>query len=548
MIYQSPPPLPTTYIPRLQLLESTTNAIMSGKIDVTMSTTVTLTGMGGFGKTTMAKALCHQPIIKKYFLDGFLWIKLGQHPPNPEMKLSQLYDQLTNVKLQGNFSPAEKLYCYVTNNLKRLLVIIDDVWDVNDAKIYAEVFSSCKIILTTCKNNVTTYISTKKVIKVEEMSFQEAVQLLTFSVTDAHKVNSSEEQTLKNLATDLHRWPILLSLVRNQLCEHVQMQSSFSRALHKVQQALHSKGLTAFDNTQTSKETAVKASVDATLELLTKPELSNLKTIVLYAGFGVYIPKALLQKFWDGDVEYIIQKFWSCGLIILTKLVLAPSKARLSCVEMHAVIAQYLVDNMDFGTLKQIILNYSVANIQSVNWSLNPPEEDFIEFENEDDLPEDSENPSNAIFHLHLQLGFMDNLGIPILTQKLVILTKIVQQNIAEQIKLLSEQFQHSHTQLYPLLTQFEKSNDFKSATGSAYLQFVKIYKEMKPLLSFDNLNYSSIISMLKTFLKQHPIGKIEFEYFEFLQKLVQQCNGDADAIAFINENTSYKEEQDIGV
>jgi len=457
VLYQPPPPLPQNYIPRLQLLESISNAIMSSKIGVTMSTTVTLLGMGGFGKTTMAKALCHQPVIKKHFLDGFLWIKLGQHPPNSEMKLNQLYDQLTNDKLQGNFSPAEKLRCHVTNYHKRLLVIIDDVWDFDDATVYVDIFSSCKIILTTRKNNVTSHISAKSIIKVEEMTFDEAIELLTCNLTGTHTVSSSEGQTLKNLAADLHRWPILLSLVRNQLCDHIQMQSSFSRALHKVKQTLYSKGLTAFDDSFTSRENAVKASVDATLELLTNPELSDLKIVVLYAGFGVYIPKAFLYQFWEGDVEYKIRKFWSCGLIILTKLVLTPCKAKLPCLEMHAVIAQYLVDSMDFGTLKQIILNFNLATIKTLNWSLNSPQEDLIEFENEEDLPENPQSQNDAIFYMQFQLGVMDSLGIPLLTQRLVVITKIMQQNITEQIKLLLERFQHSHTHIYSLLTQFEK-------------------------------------------------------------------------------------------
>jgi len=94
-----------------------------------------------------------------------------------------------------------------------------------------------------------------------------------------------------------------------------------------------------------------------------------------------------------------------------------------------------------------------------------------------------------------------------------------------------------------------KKNNNLKSVTGSAYLHFVKIYKEIKPLLSFDNMsNCNSIISMLKAFLKQHPIAKVEFEYFELLQALIQQCNGDSEAVAFIMENTSYKDEQDIGI
>ena len=546
-MYQPPPPLPTNYIPRPQLLQTATDAIFSSKCDSKVCTTLTLLGMGGFGKTTMAKALCHQPTIKRHFLDGFLWITLGQHPPNTEMKLNQLYDQLNLNKFKGNFSTKDILYCHVTNNIKRLLVVIDDVWDANDAKIYAEIFSSCKIVLTTRKNNIASHISTKKIFKVEEMNIDEAIELLTINITVNQSLSSCDKQILEGLATDLHRWPILLSLVRNQLHEHLQMQSSFGRALHKVKQTLYSKGLTAFDDPRASKENAVKASVDATLDLLTNSEIFNIKTIVLYAGFGVYIPKALLHQLWDGGVEHNIQRLWSCGLITLTKLVLTPSKVQLPCVEIHAVIALYLVDKMDYGTLKEI-LNLSVSNVKSISWSLNTPEEDYLEFESEDDIPDDSENPDNALFYTRLNLGFMDNLGLPLVIQKLVVVTKIVQQNIAEQIKLLSEQFCHSHAHLYSLLSQFEESNTLKSAVGDAYMHFVKFHKEIKPLLTFDSSNYSCIVSQLKTFLKQHPIRKIEFEYYKFLQNLVQQCNEDAVAMEFIVQNTSYKDKQDIGV
>ena len=543
---QPPPPLPTNYIPRPRLLQAATDAILSSKCDATVGITLTLLGMGGFGKTTMAKALCHQPAIKRHFLDGFLWITLGQHPPNTEMKLNQLYDQLTCDKFKSNFSTADKLYGHVTNNLKRLLVVIDDVWYANDAKIYAEVFNTCKIILTTRKNDVVSQISTAKAIKVEEMDVDEAVQLLTNNVIDINETSSSEKRTLEDLATDLHKWPILLSLVRNQLCLHVQMQSSFRQALHKVKQTLYSKGLTAFDDSHGSRESAVKASVDATLDLLTASELSNIQAIVLYAGFGVYIPKSLLHQIWDGDVENNIQKLWSCGLITLTKLVLAPCKAQLQCVEMHAVIAQYLVDKIDHGTLQQIVVNFGVTNIKSANWLLNAQEEDCFEFESEDDIPDDSEN---AFFQIQFHLGFMDNLSIPFVIQKLVVATKIMQQNIAEQIKLLSEKFRHSHGHLCKLLSEFEKNNDaLNSAAGSAYQHFVKFYKEIKPLLTFDSFNYSNMVLQLKAFLKDHPIGKLESKYSKLLQRLVLECNEDGDAIAFIHQNTAFNSKQGSGV
>ncbi len=39
-----------------------------------------LQGAGGYGKTTLAIALCHDDRVIDAFDDGILWFALGQHP------------------------------------------------------------------------------------------------------------------------------------------------------------------------------------------------------------------------------------------------------------------------------------------------------------------------------------------------------------------------------------------------------------------------------------------------------------------------------------
>jgi hypothetical protein len=45
-----------------------------------VSTTVALYGTGGYGKTTLARALCHHDDIRQAFDDGVLWVTLGESP------------------------------------------------------------------------------------------------------------------------------------------------------------------------------------------------------------------------------------------------------------------------------------------------------------------------------------------------------------------------------------------------------------------------------------------------------------------------------------
>ena len=542
LFYQPPPPLPANYIPRVQLLDTITKAVMGTKVDPTVSTTVTLQGFGGFGKSALAIGLCHHHEINRHFLDGILWIKLGPKPPNPEMMMQKLYDQLTNENLQqSNFSMEDKLRWYVSSYLKRLLVIIDDVWAPQDALIYVTTFSSCKIVLTTRKSDISTEIPTKNLIKIEEMSIEESKTLLTHRVVDTQIINSSATKMLETLAQDLLRWPLLLGLVRNQLHSQIKLHTPLRQAIKKVQQTLCSKGLTAFDpnmESRTSKDKAVKACVDATLVLLTEKELSNLKILVLYAGTGVSIPKSSLPFFWnDKNIDENLEKLLSCGLITMGRMPLPPSTLTLSCVEMHAVVTQYLVDSMNFGTYKQIYEGMTTANLQLMDWGFGSDEilEDLEpSFHNIDFEDLQSDEKKMASFQLQTSIGCMDNLGIPISIQRVVIFTKIIQQGVVETLDIFSEGFK-DYPQLLSLLTRFKTENPLKFER--TYMHFIRAYNKIKSFLNLDN--YAGVMSALKEYLQKTPFQSLADNFSKLVQELKKNCKEDDSLLTFIKENTA---------
>jgi hypothetical protein len=54
-----------------------------------------LTGAGGFGKTTLAAAVCHDPDVINAFDDGVLWVTLGEKP-QLHTAIRTLYSALTD--------------------------------------------------------------------------------------------------------------------------------------------------------------------------------------------------------------------------------------------------------------------------------------------------------------------------------------------------------------------------------------------------------------------------------------------------------------------
>jgi NB-ARC domain len=100
--------------------------------------TAALKGAGGYGKTTLARALAHDPDIQDAYFDGILWVELGEKPHN---LLGIVADRVTALTgTPPGFSTVDAAATALGEALgnRRILLVVDDVWRTGDLQL------SCK--------------------------------------------------------------------------------------------------------------------------------------------------------------------------------------------------------------------------------------------------------------------------------------------------------------------------------------------------------------------------------------------------------------------
>ena len=194
------------------------------------------------------------------------------------------------------------------------------------------------------------YIPSKQSISIGPMNINEAISLLTKGIIDNSRLS---QEDVNKLARDVHLWPLLLSLIRGQLSHNLkQYHLSY---YENLQAKLHDKGLTAFDKNNIvtrdrSRKLAVKACIEMTLELLTKSLSDKIKTLILWTGIGTSLHTAVLNNLWNISKQEALDSvdvLWAYGLVQFTDIILPPKNIKQHCVEVHAIISQYIIECMD---------------------------------------------------------------------------------------------------------------------------------------------------------------------------------------------------------
>src|SRR5690606_11547749 len=153
--------------------------------------TTALKGAGGFGKTTLAAALCHDEDVQTVFDEGVLWVTLGEKP-NIVNALTKLYRALTGENPgfvdieEGANQLAEKLVD------ADVLLVIDDVWDMAHLRPFLRGGERVARLVTTRFSNIAVAASAA-LLEVDEMTPDESVQMLLAGIDPPRDVRPFQE-------------------------------------------------------------------------------------------------------------------------------------------------------------------------------------------------------------------------------------------------------------------------------------------------------------------------------------------------------------------
>ncbi len=231
------PLLPTQILPstglvgREAILQSLTEELCSAS----QPSTFTLYGLPGVGKTTLLIALTQIPEIKHYFSDGILWAGLGPHPHLLE-HLSRWGSllQIPQEELQGlHHHPALAKALRSHIGSRRLLLVIDDIWKIEDALTLQVGGVNCTHLITTRFPNIAAQISMEYTLRVSELQATEGKTLLTHFLPN---LAEQEPETIEQLAQDVGMLPLALTLIGKHLYPYDYLQQT--RRLHTELQHL----------------------------------------------------------------------------------------------------------------------------------------------------------------------------------------------------------------------------------------------------------------------------------------------------------------------
>ena len=322
------PDLPKDYVPRREPLAALRSLLLEAAAPDAAPVTAALAGAGGFGKTTLATALCHDDDIVLALDDGILWTTLGASP-NVQGELTRLYAALTGER--PGFVSVEDAAQALAEKLehRNCLIVIDDVWDTAHLKPFLRGGVGCARLITTRQAQVA---ADAQRVGVDEMTAAEATSLLLARIGERPR----DCAPLLRLAQRLGEWPLLLALVGAAMRQRIDRGDSLAGALDYVNRALDRRGITAFDRERAAdRHQAVASTVGVSLELLSESDRRRCEELAVFPEDEA-VPIRAVGELWgldEFDTEEVLGRLDSGSLVIFD--------LRTAAVRLHDVMRAY---------------------------------------------------------------------------------------------------------------------------------------------------------------------------------------------------------------
>jgi WD40 repeat protein len=264
--------------------------------------TAALRGAGGYGKTTLAKALAHDIDIQNAYFDGILWVELGEKGGERVTTLiNDLVALITGRSPQITTIEAARTVLAEALGDRRILLIIDDIWQKQHLEPFMHGGQNTTRLLTTRFDKELPDKSVRQT--VDAMQPSEARALLEWDLPKDQATTQVRE--LGELSTKLHDWAQLLKLANGFLRDRVvKYRQPLSGAILEARKRLVAKGLPAFDDPKAKdyegRHKSVAAAIGLNLDLLGPDKRDRFGELAVFPE-DADIPIGIVARLWAGD-------------------------------------------------------------------------------------------------------------------------------------------------------------------------------------------------------------------------------------------------------
>lgn len=270
--------LPESFVPRTREWDRVKSAILSAESGAVGLTTA-LTGAGGYGKTTLANAICRDEDVRFEFSDGVVRVEIGKERDSVLALVADLIETLDPAGKRPGFQDegvaAERLKEVIGD--ARLLLVLDDVWREAQLRPFMLGGPNCVRLVTTRQPRVLPAGAVP--IEIDELADEEALALLSWELPNQ---DPAARAALKRIASRLENWAQMLEIANGWLRSRLRLGESLVTAAEGFEARLAKRGLVAFDpRDSASRNRAIGLCVDASLEDLTEEERSRFEELAI---------------------------------------------------------------------------------------------------------------------------------------------------------------------------------------------------------------------------------------------------------------------------